>query len=157
MRQAVKTLHPVPPGSMEDGQRFDSQLGMMRGHAKRPIDRHKAADLFQKAFHQKVYDRLNDNGIMVAQSESPFYNQETVRSMYGNLREIFSVVKMYTCFMPIYPSGYWSFAFCSKGLDPIGDFDEARWGRLALETEYYNAETHRAAFALPQFVKSLLA
>ncbi len=115
-----------------------------------------AADLFQKSFHQSVHDRLNDNGIMVAQSESPYFNQKTVRAMYANLREIFPVVKMYTCFMPIYPSGYWSFAFCSKGIDPIKNLDATRVRKLGLQTQYYNLETHLGAFALPQFVKNLI-
>jgi len=115
-----------------------------------------AADLFQMPFHRKVFERLNDDGIMAAQSESPFYNQQTVKMMYANLRKVFPLVRMYTCFMPIYPSSYWSFAFCSKEIDPIRDFDEARWKKLGLQTRYYNAETHRAAFALPQFVKRLL-
>jgi spermidine synthase len=115
-----------------------------------------AADLFQKKFHQDVYGRLNDDGIMVAQSESPYYNKQTVRSMYTNLRGVFPVVKMYTCFMPIYPSGLWSFAFCSKGIDPLADFDRKRCDQLQLETQYYNAETHLAAFALPRFVKELV-
>jgi len=115
-----------------------------------------AADLFQKSFHQQVHDRLNDNGIMVAQSESPYFNQKTVQAMYANLREVFPVVKMYTCFMPIYPSGYWSFAFCSKGIDPIKNLDTARVKELDLQTQYYNLETHLGAFALPQFVKNLL-
>lgn len=115
-----------------------------------------AADLFQKSFHQKVYNRLNDNGIMVAQTESPYFNKETVRAMFANLREIFPVVKMYTCFMPIYPSGYWCFAFCSKGIDPIADFDQTRYEKTRPSTRYYNSDTHKAAFALPQFVKELL-
>lgn len=115
-----------------------------------------AADLFQKSFHQKVYDRLNDDGIMVAQSESPFYNKKTVKALYKNLRDIFPIVRMYTCFMPIYPSTYWSFAFCSKKYDPISDFDKARWERLKLHTEYYNDDVHTASFALPQFVKNLI-
>jgi spermidine synthase len=115
-----------------------------------------AADLFQKSFHQQVYDRLNDDGIMVAQSESPYYNQETVRALYRNLKQIFPVVRMYTCFMPIYPSGYWSFAFCSKRYDPVEDFREQRWQELNLTTSYYNADTHVGAFALPQFVKELV-
>lgn len=115
-----------------------------------------AADLFQKKFHRRVYDRLNDNGIMVAQSESPYFNQKTVRAMFSNLRDIFPVVRAYTCFMPIYPSGYWSFAFCSKGIDPIDSLDSARVDKLNLQTQYYNLETHCAAFALPQFVKNLL-
>ncbi len=115
-----------------------------------------AADLFQKKFHQQVFDQLNDDGIMVAQTESPFYNQETVKSLYANLKEIFPIVKMYTCFMPIYPSSYWSFAFCSKKYDPLKDFDQARYDRLKLSTRYYNDDIHKAGFALPQFVKQLL-
>lgn len=115
-----------------------------------------AADLFQKSFHQQVYGRLTDKGIMVAQSESPYYNQETVKTMYRNLREIFPVVRMYTCFMPIYPSTYWSFAFCSKGIDPVRDFDQARYDKIRPPTRYYNDEIHRASFVLPQFVRELL-
>jgi len=115
-----------------------------------------AADLFQRPFHQKVFDCLNDDGIMVAQSESPYYNQETVRALYANLREVFPIVRMYTCFMPIYPSGFWSFAFCSKRYDPLKDFDQKRYDKLRLACRYYNADTHRGSFALPQFVVHLL-
>jgi len=115
-----------------------------------------AADLFQKSFHQEAFNRLTDKGIMVAQSESPYYNQETVKAMYRNLREIFPVVRMYTCFMPIYPSSYWSFAFCSKGIDPVRDFDQARYDKIRPSTRYYNDEIHRASFVLPQFVRELL-
>lgn len=115
-----------------------------------------AAELFQKTFYQKVFDRLADDGILVAQTESPFYNQKTVKAIFRNLREIFPIVKMYTCFMPIYPSGLWSFAFCSKKYDPIADFDHKRYSRLNMRTRYYNAETHKAAFALPEYIKELL-
>ncbi len=115
-----------------------------------------AADLFQKAFHQQVFDRLNEDGIMVAQSESPFYNKETVRAIFRNLKEIFPLVRMYTCFMPIYPSGVWSFAFCSKKYDPLADFDEKRYEQLSLTTRYYNAETHRGSFMLPEYIKKLV-
>ncbi len=115
-----------------------------------------AADLFQKSFHQTVFDRLNDDGIMVAQSESPFYNRETVKAMYKNLRQIFPIVKMYTCFMPIYPSTLWSFAFCSKKYDPVGDFDSRRFDELTIKTGYYTRDIHTAAFALPRFVEELI-
>ncbi len=115
-----------------------------------------AYELFQKEFHQKVHDRLNDDGILVAQAESPYFNKKALTAMNTNLKDIFSLVKMYTCFMPIYPSGYWAFAFCSKKYDPIADFDEARLDKLGLKTRYYNKEIHRAAFALPQFFKDYL-
>lgn len=115
-----------------------------------------AAELFQPSFHQTVYDRLNDDGIMIAQSESPYFHKDAVTTMYKNLKEIFPIVKMYTCFMPIYPSALWSFAFCSKKYDPIENFRQDKYDSLNLKTEYYNDDVHRSAFALPQFVKKLI-
>ncbi|MEE8577437.1 MAG: polyamine aminopropyltransferase [candidate division Zixibacteria bacterium] len=115
-----------------------------------------AADLFQKKFHQRVYEQLKDDGILVAQTESPFYNQNTVKTLYGNLRQIFPIVRMYTCFMPIYPSGLWSFAFCSKKYDPLTDFDQERYDEFKLTTRYYNDEVHGASFALPEFIRKLI-
>ncbi|MCH7691598.1 MAG: polyamine aminopropyltransferase [candidate division Zixibacteria bacterium] len=114
-----------------------------------------AADLFQKTFHQTVFNRLNDDGIMVAQTESPFFNQKTIKLMYKNLKDIFPIVKMYTCFMPIYPSTLWSFAFCSKKYDPIDDFDKNRLIESSHKTQYYNHDIHLGSFLLPQFAKKL--
>lgn len=115
-----------------------------------------AADLFQKKFHKKVYSRLNRDGIMVAQSESPYYNKATVKHMFRNLREIFPIVKMYTAYVPIYPSCFWSFAFCSKKYHPIIDFDIDRYKRLKLKNNYYNLDVHIGSFGLPEFVKKLI-
>ncbi|MGH8015719.1 MAG: polyamine aminopropyltransferase [Candidatus Zixiibacteriota bacterium] len=115
-----------------------------------------AADLFQKKFHKSVYNCLKQDGIMVAQSESPFYNKKTVTQIYKNLYDIFPIVKMYTCHMPIYPSAIWSFAFCSKKYDPIDDFREQDAKNHKSKTRYYNADIHRGSFALPQFTKELL-
>jgi len=116
-----------------------------------------AAELFQRTFHQSVFDRLRDDGIMVAQSESPLFNPNTVKRMYANLNTIFPVVRMYTCFMPIYPSSYWSFAFCSKKYHPLDDFDERRYEKTDLSScTYYNKDVHFGSFGLPQYVKQLI-
>jgi spermidine synthase len=73
------------------------------------------------------------------------------------LKEIFPVVKMYTCMMPIYPSCYWSFAFCSKKYDPIADFDSARYERTNLnDCTYYDKEVHFGSFGLPRYVRKLV-
>jgi spermidine synthase len=142
----------------EDGKKFientDEKFDIIILDLSDPIG--PAADLFQKDFHKSVYDRLNDDGILVAQTESPFYNKKTVESLFKNFRDIFPIVKMYTCFMPIYPSAYWSFGFCSKKYDQIDDFDLERYNQLKLETKYYNDDIHTASFALPQFVKEIL-
>jgi len=117
-----------------------------------------AVELFQKSFHQLVFDRLKDDGIMVAQSESPFYHRETVRNMYSHLREIFPIVEMYLAHMIIYPSSLWSFAYCSKEYHPHRNFDQPRYNKLApgMANSYYNDEIHRGSFALPQYVKELI-
>ncbi len=114
-----------------------------------------AEGLFQRPFYEQVASRLNDDGIMVAQSESPFNHQKSVKGIFANLKGVFPIIKMYTVYMPIYPSAYWSFAFCSKKYDPVAGFDSKRVDSLKLKTRYYNADIHTAAFALPQFVKEL--
>jgi spermidine synthase len=142
----------------QDGKKFleetDKKFDVILLDLSDPVG--PATDLFQKSFHKRVYGCLNDDGIMVAQSESPFYNKNTVKHMYKNFFDIFPIVRMYTCHMPIYPSALWSFAFCSKKYDPIDDFreDEARDHKS--KTRYYNADIHRGAFALPEFIKELL-
>ncbi len=143
----------------EDGKKFiettDKKFDIVLLDLSDPIG--PAADLFQKTFHESVYDRLNDDGIMVAQSESPLFNPHTIKAMYANLKKIFPIVRMYTCLMPIYPSCYWSFAFCSKKYDPIDDFDASRCEATDLSAcEYYNKDIHLSAFALPQYVKKLV-
>lgn len=142
----------------QDGKKFieesDQKFDIVLLDLSDPIG--PAADLFQKTFHQTVFDRLNDDGIMVAQTESPFFNQQTIKLMYSNLKDVFPIVKMYTCFMPIYPSTLWSFAFCSKKYDPIADFDKERLAKSSHKTQYYNHDVHLGSFLLPQFAKELI-
>ena len=142
----------------DDGKKFieetDEKFDIILLDLSDPVG--PAADLFQKKFHKKVYECLNEDGIMVAQSESPFFNKKTVKQMYKNLFDIFPIVKMYTCHMPIYPSALWSFAFCSKKYDPIENFLEQSAKNHKSKTKYYNAEVHRGSFALPQFARELL-
>ncbi len=73
-----------------------------------------AVGLFQEDFYRCVHAALRKDGIMVAQSESPFYHAQIQKDMYANLRNVFPIVEMYQAFIPTYPSGLWSFAFASK-------------------------------------------
>lgn len=144
--------------AFEDGKKFiettDKKYDVILLDLSDPVG--PAADLFQKDFYRQVAEHLNEDGILVPQTESPYFNQRTVAQLFRNLRAFFPLVRMYTCFMPIYPSGYWSFGFASKKYDPVADFDRERYRRLRLKTRYYNDEIHQAAFALPQFVKEML-
>ena len=142
----------------EDGERYlattSEKFDVILCDAADPIG--PAEVLFQKEFHQMAYDCLNEDGIFVTQSESPFFHQRTLKNMYQNLSKIFPIVKVYWAYIPTYPSAIWSFTLCSKKYDPIADFDLNRYLKSNPETNYYNEGIHKAAFVLPNFIKKLL-
>ncbi|PLX89144.1 MAG: spermidine synthase [Desulfuromonas sp.] len=112
-----------------------------------------AVGLFEEEFYRLVNGALKEDGIMVAQSESPFYHAEIQRAMYRNLRAVFPIVEMYQAFIPTYPSGLWSFAFASKRYHPVDDFDRQRAASRPFATRYYNEDLHLGAFMLPTFAR----
>jgi spermidine synthase len=111
--------------------------------------------LFQTSFYQNIYNCLNDDGIFVAQSESPWYHADNVAKIYKNLRSVFPIVRMYVAHIPTYPSALWSFAFCSKTLDPLTDFKGVKVADA--ELTYYNQALHSGCFALPSYVARNIA
>jgi len=112
-----------------------------------------AVGLFEEDFYRLVFGALKEDGIMIAQSESPFYHAELQKNMYDNLRAVFPIVEMYQAFIPTYPSGLWSFAFASKKYHPVRDFDRTRAARRDFHTRYYNEDLHLGAFMLPTFAR----
>jgi spermidine synthase len=115
-----------------------------------------ATPLFGKEFYQNVHRILSEQGIAVAQFESPFFNETFQKSIMSIIAEVFEKRKLYLYTNTTYPGGLWSFSFASKGLCPIHDFDPNRVKSSGLEFKYYNPEIHRASFALPEFVKNSL-
>ena len=114
--------------------------------------------LFTVDFYKDCYRVLSDEGILVNQNESPYfdtYAKEMKRSN-AKIKDIFPISKVYQFHMPTYPSGHWLFGFASKKLDPIKNHNKEAWESLNLKTKYYNSEIHTGAFALPQYVKEML-
>lgn len=116
-----------------------------------------AVGLFEEDFYRTVFAALKEDGIMVAQSESPFYHADIQKGMFNNLRRVFPIVEMYQAFIPTYPSGLWSFAFASKKYHPVRDFDRERAARRGFYTKYYNEDLHLGAFMLPTFARENIA
>jgi spermidine synthase len=53
--------------------------------------------------------------------------------------------------VPTYPSGLWSFTIGSKKYDPeVVSFQDRS------NSKYYTPEVHKAAFALPAFVRKII-
>lgn len=113
--------------------------------------------LFTKEFYGNCYKALKEDGILVNQHESPYY-QEYAKSMqraHKRIRELFPVCRVYQAHIPSYPSGHWLFGFASKTYDPLS-IDEQAWNSLGLKTKYYNTDIHKGCFALPNYVLDLL-
>jgi spermidine synthase len=111
------------------------------------------AGLFTREFYLSVFNALRPDGLMVAQSESPFVNAGLIRQVYAAVADVFPVAALYTAAVPTYPSGLWSFTLGSKRHNPRS-FDQARSGSLA--TRYYSPEVHAGAFLLPRLVRDLI-
>lgn len=111
--------------------------------------------LFTKAFYSNCYRILGDEGILINQHESPYYDFHVhgMKRAHMRINELFPVVHVYQYHMPTYPSGHWLFGFASKKYDPLKDQNKDWWASLNMTTRYYNSEIHRGAFCLPNFVK----
>ncbi len=120
-----------------------------------------AEGLFTEQFYQDCFKALRPNGVLVAQGESPRFNQQAFCQVHELLKTSFGADHVYVnlFFVPTYPTGMWSFQWGTKNVDPkaiggresaINVFSESH------NLQYYNADVHTGSFALPNFVKTLL-
>lgn len=114
--------------------------------------------LFTKEFYGNCYRALKEDGIMVNQHESPFYEGDALACKRAHKRivESFPVSRVYQAHIPTYPSGHWLFGFASKKYHPVDDLRAEEWIALGLETKYYTTKLHQGAFCLPAYVEKLL-
>lgn len=120
-----------------------------------------AEGLFSVEFYRNCYKALKSNGILVAQGESPKFNEKAFSELNHTLQGIFgennAPVSLF--FVPTYPTGIWSFQYGIKGdLSPKrleGTADISHFVKTN-KLRYYNADVHIGSFATPNFVKDLL-
>ncbi|MDB5083283.1 MAG: spermidine synthase [Bacilli bacterium] len=113
-----------------------------------------AVGLFAKDFYQGIYDALKEDGIMVAQTESPWLNADLIKRVHRDIASLYPVTRYYTVSIPTYPSGLWSFTMGSKKYDPL-QVDEAKLFDPP-GTRYYSPSIHKSVFQLPKFVEDLI-
>ncbi|WP_079528345.1 polyamine aminopropyltransferase [Halobacillus hunanensis] len=111
-----------------------------------------AVNLFTKGFYEGIAKALKEDGILVAQTDNPWFKADLIRQVYGDVKETFPITRVYTANIPTYPSGLWTFTMGSKIYDPLKVTDERF---TAFDTKYYTKELHKACFALPKFVKDM--
>lgn len=117
-----------------------------------------AEGLFAADFYLHCAKVLTDNGIIIQQSESPLYHsQSIIRKMHQDLKQAGFVTSHTLPFpQPIYPSGWWSCTLAKKQGDALA-FRKEDARNKPFETQYYNADIHQAALALPEFMRKQLS
>lgn len=112
-----------------------------------------AEGLFNAVFYQNCLRALRPGGIVIQQSESPLYHTPWIKSLRTLMRGAgFQAVRTLVFPQPCYPSGWWSGTMARKGVD-LNSFRERGAATKPFRTRYYNVDTHRAALALPEFMR----
>lgn len=114
--------------------------------------------LFTREFYGNCYKALRDDGIMVNQHESPFYEEDAraCKRAHQRIVSTFPISRVYQAHIPTYPSGHWLFGFASKQYHPVKDLRADAWQALGIATRYYTTNLHAGAFALPAYVEEML-
>ena len=115
--------------------------------------------LYTPDFYRACAARLTPTGAMTLHIASPVAHPARIRATLAGLREAFAVVAPYLTSVPLY-GGLWMMACCAPQLDPRTMSPLVVERRIAqrglAHLQYYNGDTHRAAFALPNFVRALV-
>lgn len=118
-----------------------------------------SVELYSPATFSLVKRAMAAGGALTLHVGSPFFHPDRVRSTLANLRQVFPVVTPYFAYIPLYGS-IWGFACASDSLDPSrlepAAAERVISARGLKDLQYYNGETHRAVFALPNYVKELV-
>ncbi len=116
------------------------------------------AGLFTREFYGNCFRALKEDGIMVYQHGSPFYeeDEDSCRLMHSKASPSFPISRVYQAHIPTCSSGYWLFGFASKKYHPLRDFDEKHWKKQKIKTRYYTTNLHKGAFMLPKYVEDML-
>jgi spermidine synthase len=116
--------------------------------------------LYTPDFYRACAARLERGGAMTLHIASPIAHPARIRSTLASLRDAFAVVTPYLVSIPLY-GGLWMMACASATLDPrtvsADEVDRRIAARALRDLRYYNGEMHRAALALPNFVRELVA
>ena len=115
-----------------------------------------AEGLFSEDFYRDALRVLREDGLLIQQSESPFFYPETIVDMHRALRGAgFADVRTLTFPQPTYPSGWWSATMAKKN-GRLNSFRRRDAEEKPFSTRYYSAAIHETAFVLPPFLKDKL-
>lgn len=136
------------------GERFDAAILDLTD----PIG--PSRPLYTVEFYQTLSRLLGEDGIQVHHLETPITRPEMFRQLFANVKAVYAQVHPLFQYVPLYGT-LWAFCNASQRLDPSrldADAIAKRIDQRGLtDLRIYNADTHRAAYAQPGFVREILA
>jgi len=118
-----------------------------------------SVELYSPATFALAKRAMTSNGALTLHLGSPFSHPGRVKQTLGNLKQVFKRVTPYFAHIPLYGS-IWGFACASDELDPRAmsaeEVERVIAERKLADLQYYNGDTHRAVFAIPNYVKPLV-
>lgn len=114
------------------------------------------APLFGADFYKNLKKALRPGGVVATQAESPWLLPDVVKQLMDAARDNFAYAGYAAISVPTYPTGM--IGMCVASDSPVaGEIRAEMPAELSKVLRYYNHDVHRAAFALPNFVRELLA
>jgi spermidine synthase len=147
---------------VEDGMRFvretQERFDLIALDLNDPMG--PAEALYSTEFFQQLRHALAPGGALTLHIGAPVARPERVAELAQRLNGVFRIVRPYTMYIPLY-GAQWAMAVCSDKLDPksftADEIDRRIEARRLADLRFYNGETHEGVFALPNFVRDLVA
>jgi spermidine synthase len=113
--------------------------------------------LFTDRFYGHVKRRLAPGGIFVTQNGVPFMQPDELAGTMRAFRTLWRDATCYLATIPTYAGGPMAFGWGTDGAArDVGLATlETRLEAIGIAPRYYTPEVHKAAFALPGYVKTL--
>lgn len=115
--------------------------------------------LYTREFYASCKRILNEGGLLSLPAENPITRPKMFNRIVKTLAAEFRIVRPYLVYIPLWGT-WWALATASDETDPAELSEAEVERRIAAHglsgLKFYNGATHRAAFALPNFVRGIL-
>ena len=114
--------------------------------------------LFTDHFYGHAKRALAPGGILVTQNGVPFMQGDELTGTLRAFQSLFDDAYAFVAPVPTYQGGFMAFGWGTDSDARHVDLPtlEQRVAEIGLEGDYYTPEVHRAAFALPGYIKRLI-
>ena len=118
-----------------------------------------AEALYRVDFLKHCKRILGPDGVLSMHLGSPVTRPNVFHRVYSSLSSVFSIVRPYLVYVPLY-GAIWGMATASDKTDPLlldpKSVEDRLKDRAISHLQYYNGDTHRGVFGLPNYVKSII-